>query len=218
MRFDWRQHKDAGFLIASFAFHAALIACFCVYSALHAVSADEGPQIIEVSLVVDNEVPQPAPTTLAASTPEKPPEKKLEKKVARKLPAPLAMKKLSLTKAVEKPAEVQATVQQASLSSAAQAAAGSKEAEEYAATLLAWLNKHKTYPPEARSQNVEGHAVLWLSITADGTIAGSRIEQSTGNEALDEAISQMIRRANPAPAPPAAREFRLPIIFKLKRN
>ncbi|HVY12855.1 MAG TPA: energy transducer TonB [Alphaproteobacteria bacterium] len=217
---DWKRGESGGFLLLSLTLHLLFIASFCVWSLTHAVSAAEGPQIIEVALVVDNSLPSNAETSQAAAQkalpkPEKP------KPVLREALKPA--KKPPRIEKDEKPRQETAaknnSLPASPVSSTAQAAAGSQNVDSYAATLLAWLNRHKRYPPQARADHTEGRALLWLAIEPDGAIADSRIEQSTGSPLLDEAIMHMVQSASPVPPPPGAtssRTFRLPVVFKLR--
>jgi periplasmic protein TonB len=219
--------EGGGFLLLSLFLHALLIAGFCVWGVTHAVSAAPGPQIIEVALVVDNSLPSLSKTAQAAA--QKAPQPVQEKprhETKKRRPVTLAAFKATPKSAPEDLEEHPDETVSASdsfappapVSSTAQAAAGSQNANDYAAELLAWLNRHKRYPPEARAQNMEGQAVLWLTLQPDGTISGFRIE-STGSPLLDEAVRGMVKRADPVPPPPEnlpVRTFRVPVIFKIK--
>ena len=67
--------------------------------------------------------------------------------------------------------------------------------------LVAQLERHKRYPPQAHGQI--GEARLAFSIDRDGHVLTSRIVHSSGSEALDEEALALIKRAAPLPAPPA---------------
>ncbi|HEV2954743.1 MAG TPA: TonB family protein [Xanthobacteraceae bacterium] len=67
--------------------------------------------------------------------------------------------------------------------------------------LVAQLERHKRYPPQARGK--VGEARLAFSIDRAGRVLESRIVHSSGSEALDQDALALIRRAAPLPPPPA---------------
>jgi periplasmic protein TonB len=67
--------------------------------------------------------------------------------------------------------------------------------------LVAQLERHKRYPPQARGK--VGEARLEFSIDRTGRVLTSRIVRSSGSEALDQETLALIRRAAPLPPPPA---------------
>lgn len=67
--------------------------------------------------------------------------------------------------------------------------------------LVAQLERHKRYPPQAHGQ--VGEARLAFRIDRSGRVLTSRIVHSSGSEALDEEALALIRRAVPLPVPPA---------------
>ena len=102
----------------------------------------------------------------------------------------------------------------------APAAAGAPPAS-YVARLFAALERHKTYPQEARFRRAQGVALLHFRMRRDGTVIGYRLERSAGDAALDGAVLAMIERASPLPAPPAEVagdpiELTVPVRFALR--
>jgi protein TonB len=86
--------------------------------------------------------------------------------------------------------------------------------------LMAHLERHKRFPPEARGAH--GIATLAFSIDRNGRVLASRIVGSSGLPALDSATVEMIRRASPLPPPPTGMSdrqlsFTLPIRYKQTR-
>lgn len=73
---------------------------------------------------------------------------------------------------------------------------------DYAAILLAWLERHKEYPRRARLRRQEGTAMLYLMIDRDGRVLDYRLEKSSNHPMLDEEVLAMIQRAQPLPAMP----------------
>jgi len=67
--------------------------------------------------------------------------------------------------------------------------------------LVAQLERHKRYPPQAHGK--VGEAQLAFSIDRDGRVLTSRIVHSSGSEALDEEALALLKRAAPLPRPPA---------------
>jgi protein TonB len=91
----------------------------------------------------------------------------------------------------------------------------------YVGSLLAALERHKTYPQSARSRRAEGTAVLRFAMRRSGHVVAWRIERSTGHDDLDDAVEQMIRSASPLPAPPEELpgdpvEMVVPVRFRLR--
>lgn len=74
--------------------------------------------------------------------------------------------------------------------------------QDYAATLLAWLERHKQYPRRARLRRQEGMALLYFVVDRRGTVIEYRLERSSGQPALDEEVLGMIERAQPLPPMP----------------
>jgi periplasmic protein TonB len=67
--------------------------------------------------------------------------------------------------------------------------------------LVAQLERHKRYPPQA--QGKVGEARLAFRIDRSGHVVTSRIARSSGSDALDQEALALIKRAAPLPPPPA---------------
>jgi periplasmic protein TonB len=67
--------------------------------------------------------------------------------------------------------------------------------------LVAQLERHKRYPPQARGK--VGEARLEFSIDRTGRVVASRLVHSSGSDALDREALALLRRAAPFPPPPA---------------
>lgn len=78
----------------------------------------------------------------------------------------------------------------------------SGKTDDYAATLLAWLEKHREYPRRARMRRQEGTVLLHFVIDRNGRVLEHRIEKSSGFSILDEEVLKMLQRAQPLPAMP----------------
>ena len=73
---------------------------------------------------------------------------------------------------------------------------------DYMSYLLAWLQKHKEYPRDARRRNQQGTALLYFEIDREGRILNAKLQQSSGYGSLDGEALALIRRAEPLPMPP----------------
>ncbi|MGJ3256572.1 MAG: energy transducer TonB [Alcanivorax sp.] len=76
------------------------------------------------------------------------------------------------------------------------------DTRDYAATLLAWLERHKEYPRRARLRRQQGTVLLYFMVDREGRVLDYRIQQSAGHVTLDEEVRKMIERAQPLPAMP----------------
>lgn len=90
----------------------------------------------------------------------------------------------------------------------------------YTQTISLWLNKYKVYPEAARSRGEGGKVILRVRINRQGRVMRYLLEKSSGSEAIDRAITQMVDAANPLPAVPVDYpdrkpylEFLIPINF-----
>lgn len=76
------------------------------------------------------------------------------------------------------------------------------DTKDYAATLLAWLERHKEYPRSARLRRQQGTVLLYFVMNREGKVLNQRIQQSSGYPNLDEAALAMLERAQPLPVMP----------------
>lgn len=93
--------------------------------------------------------------------------------------------------------------------------------QDYAVTLLAWLEQHKEYPRRARMRRQQGTALLHFVVDRQGQVLSHRIHQSSGYSALDEEVLDMIQRAQPLPTLPDSMqkdtlELIVPVQFLLR--
>lgn len=93
--------------------------------------------------------------------------------------------------------------------------------ENYESVLSLWFNRHKIYPYSAKVLELQGIALLYVTLKADGTVVDFAISQSAGHELLDRAVIDMVLASNPAPPFPPGytnekqRSFQIPIRFEL---
>lgn len=85
------------------------------------------------------------------------------------------------------------------------ASAGSAAAHKsFLVEVASWLNRHKRYPRRARRRGDEGTGVLRFVMNAEGQVLSANLVESSGSGALDDEILDMVERAEPLPAIPAA--------------
>lgn len=93
--------------------------------------------------------------------------------------------------------------------------------QDYAVTLLAWLEQHKEYPRRARMRRQQGRVLLYFVVNRQGQVLVHRIHEGSGYPALDEEVFDMIKRAQPLPALPSSipndtLELVVPVQFLLR--
>ncbi|HWV10635.1 energy transducer TonB [Pseudomonas sp.] len=148
--------------------------------------------------------PKPKPPKPVEPTPQAKPQ---ETPPADTPPAPVAT-------ADSKPA----APQQANISAPSQAEV------TWQSKLISHLSKYKRYPDDARRRGIEGVNRLHLVIDGNGKVVSYTLTGKSGSASLDRATLQMIRRAQPLPAPPAEMlkggtvEIVAPFIYALDRR
>jgi periplasmic protein TonB len=145
---------------------------------------------IEIERVLDV-TPTPDPVALPPPVPEpsKQPEQRAEQEPAPEAPVPTA------PPAVEAPAP-----RPAAPLPGEEVRKPSVAILTWQRTLIAHLQRHKRYPPQARGE--QGVASVAFRIDRRGHLLTSRIVRSSGSAVLDEETLAMIKRAAPLPAPP----------------
>lgn len=93
--------------------------------------------------------------------------------------------------------------------------------ESWHRAVMAHLGRHKRYPPQARAAMMEGEVKVRLRIDRSGQVMSSTIERSSGQERLDAAALDLIKRAQPLPALPASVrlgevELIVPVKYRLR--
>lgn len=92
---------------------------------------------------------------------------------------------------------------------------------EYGSLLGRAIAKHKQYPRIAQMRGYQGDVLLDLKLDGNGNVLSAKIKESSSYESLDKQALEMVRKASPFPAPPAAlrnRTFNItvPVSFKLQ--
>ena len=86
--------------------------------------------------------------------------------------------------------------------------AGNAAASNYPGTVMRKINR--TRKPHV---GAKGAAIVGFEIAADGTLAGVRILQSSGEETIDQAAVNHLRRAAPFAAPPSGAQRRFQVEY-----
>jgi len=88
--------------------------------------------------------------------------------------------------------------------SAGEGVSGKAEEADWKAELQAHLAQYRRYPRRALLRALEGDVRLALDIDAAGQILDHRLASPSRHDLLNEAVHEMVSRANPVPAPPAS--------------
>lgn len=93
--------------------------------------------------------------------------------------------------------------------------------KSYYASLQSWLERHKKYPRAARLRRYEGTVQFRFLIDRSGSVLEHSIVQSSGKRVLDEAVLDLLKRADPLPSMPpeiagATLELTTSIDFRLR--
>jgi protein TonB len=93
--------------------------------------------------------------------------------------------------------------------------------EAWQRAIFAHIGRFKTYPEAARKRNIRGEIVVAFTLDRKGGVSGVRIAIGSGSSILDQAALEVLRKANPLPAPPGevrgeAVELLLPMRYQLR--
>ncbi|WP_286804844.1 MULTISPECIES: energy transducer TonB [unclassified Marinimicrobium] len=91
---------------------------------------------------------------------------------------------------------------------------------DYRTQVSAWLERHKEYPMRARRKAEQGMAMVSFTFDRDGNILDYELMRPTGHNSLDEAVEEMLEKANPLPKMPddiaqSRMTWTLPVYFRL---
>ena len=98
---------------------------------------------------------------------------------------------------------------------------GGDAAAAWRGRVLAHLDRHKRYPPAARMMKREGRAQVNLTMDRGGRVLTVSLGRGAGFKAFDEEAVDVVKRAQPLPAPPPEVEgenipMQVPIGFSLR--
>lgn len=164
--------------------------------------------------VVEQDMTEDPDRVVAPEKPEKP-QRDEDKPQAQQSQASAASVAAEATAAPKLDAAAEAPVARAPSLGAGQAAAQVRAA--WHKRLFAHLSRHKRYPAGVAQRQAENRVVFTLD--RSGRVVSARIAASSGDPAFDAASLEMMRKADPVPAPPplVADEtltFEIPVAFR----
>jgi protein TonB len=188
------------------------------------------PQVVQPPQPPEPEEVVPVPEVVQAPKPEIVVPKKVEMPKPKPQP-PKPVKKPEPPKeepAAEKPVDTPPTTAKPEKSAAptppAPPSPPSNALPNWQSDLLRHLSKYKKYPEDARRRGMQGVARLRFVVDAQGNVLSYSIASSSGSPALDRATTEMIRRAQPLPKPPAETlnngtiEILAPFVYSLDKR
>jgi TonB family protein len=114
----------------------------------------------------------------------------------------------AITVAPAPPAPVQAPIVQAPPPEIGKTVApppiSGADRKAFATALFGHLNRYKRYPASARMRRQEGVVSLRFTMDRKGHVLSYEIAKTSGSDALDNEARELIKRAEPLPAIPAA--------------
>jgi protein TonB len=174
--------------------------------------------VIEVRLLPSQEPPQPSrdvspqplPST-AVSQPDPRPDPLLDRPVPEDNPAtPPAEPKLTQPSMPAKKSDPSPP------------AVGQMQADRTAAifqrTLLSHIARYRRYPDDARRNGIQGIATVLFVMRRDGTVTDVWVRATSGNNSLDAAALDTIRRAEPLPHIPSELPDKLNVLIPVAFN
>lgn len=199
----------------SLALAAALIGHGAVAASLIAVPVVlQPPQPAGAAILLELPPAPPPATKTPAAKPEAPKAAKAKPvvKTKPKIPAPkhitpAAMMPLPHPQQSQPAADTKAPDPTAAHASAAPPGALPAQPDPQAipnwqGLLLAHLEKHKRFPPEAQARRQRGQVMVTFSMDRSGHVIARSVKLSSGHGALDDAALDMLDRAQPLPPPP----------------
>jgi TonB family protein len=95
-----------------------------------------------------------------------------------------------------------------------------KSISDWNSELVATLSRNKRYPTEALTNKEQGVVIVSFTVDRSGKLLNSRINQTSGSDALDQAAIDLLKRAQPFPPLPSSYDktqitLSLPIRFSL---
>lgn len=213
------KHRWSGCFAAVIGLHIAAALLFVAWKNLVPPPEPPPPAILIDMAPLPAPKPLPPPPAPKVKPPEpKPVQKPVRKPVLLKEELPVAPSDAEL-EAAPKPVPVQAAPAATTTPAPAPAVSAAAKAS-YEALLLAHLEKHKRYPPEARMRRHQGVAYIQFTIDRQGKVLNYKLYRSANSRHLDDEVLALIVRAQPLPPIPADRpentlDFVVPVQFTL---
>lgn len=180
---------------------------------------------------VQPEEPEPQPKLVEVAKPKlaiAPPKPKPKPKPKPRPPKPVApkpqAKPADSPPQESPPAPIAAADTKPAAPQQAAVSAPSKAKASWESKLLNHLSRYKRYPEDARRRGFEGQARLRFVLDSKGKVLSYALVGRSGSASLDRATLEMIRRAQPLPAPPAEMlqngqlEIVAPFVYSLDRR
>jgi protein TonB len=158
-----------------------------------------------------------APVTVAKTEEKEPP------KEVQHTPTPLKEEAAPAASAPPSDAPVRDVTSAESQGAAAEVGGGTPGARaDFNALVVAWIEKHKRYPENARRRGLEGTPLVRFRIDRSGHVLSAELQQGTMQQLIDKAALETISRADPFPQIPSevvgdSIEFTVPIEFSMRR-
>ncbi|MGE0768413.1 MAG: TonB family protein [Hyphomicrobiaceae bacterium] len=192
--------------------------------------AASAPQVASTAepLPVDDpivpETTEPPPEDAVAKRPEekpeevKPPEEKATQAEDAPAVAPVAASDAAAPQKIENPTEASDVPKGENVGLTQ---IDRQAIENWQRDIVMHINKKKRYPQKAQAARQSGIVTVTFTMDRQGKLTRAAVSKGTGYEALDEAAIDMLKRADPLPAPPAAMtgetfEFVVPVRFRWK--
>lgn len=213
MTITWQQMATA--LLAALALHGGIAIWLALPTPELRPELPEQPLRVNLLAVIAETTTAAEPATPPPQQRVKPPITPKPKPVPKPVPAPV------IQEPAPKPQPVIEPIQEPSSAESSTTPLDAAATVKYEQLLVAWLEKHKKYPRQAKRMGIEGEARLRILIDRTGQIQKVTLAQRTGNRLLDKAVLEMAERANPFPSMPKndlrqTLEFVVPVVFALR--
>jgi len=214
------KHRWSGSFAAIVGIHVAAALLFIAWRNL-VPPPDAPPPAIMIDMApLPAPKPLPPPPAPKIRPPEpKPVQKPVQKPVLLKEELPVAPSEAEL-EAAPKPAPPVQSAPAATTTPAPSPAASAAAKASYEALLIAHLDKHKRYPPEARMRRHQGTAYIQFTMDRQGKVLSYKLYRGSNYQSLDDEVLALIVRAQPLPPIPPDRpeqtlDFVVPVQFNL---
>ena len=162
---------------------------------------------------------QPVPEA-AEQKPEEKPEQKVDVPPA-PVPPVAALPPPEPVKPEVQPAPIEVPPAQVATAPPREHVASPAAVKAWHTEIVAQIERHKAYPPAARSRREKGVVELAFSLDRQGRVVSSRVAHASGSADLDQAAMATIERAQPFPQPPAGMaglefSFTVPVKFSIR--